>query len=81
MGAGQRIINGFQHLDDAIGRAASETADTGDDGTDVGNMEAIDVFIRTDCLNDFLLVDVTWQRKLYQNSVYRIIFIELFQKR
>ena len=80
VGAGERIVHGFQHFDDAVWRAAAEAADAGHDRTDVDNMETVNVFICTDCLNDFLLVDMTGQGELYKDSIHGIVGIEFLQK-
>src|ERR1700735_1180402 len=65
----------FHHAERGAG---DEIGTTGDEAADVEGMEAVDVFRRIDCFEDFLSVNLRGKRKLHQDAVDIVAAIQIF---
>jgi hypothetical protein len=66
-----------QNLEAAVGRAGEIARAALDQEADVFGVKTIDVFQRMDGVEDFLLANLGWQRKLNQNTVNLVVIIEV----
>src|ERR1700723_2340844 len=65
----------FHHAERGAG---DEIGTTGDEAADVEGMEAVDVFRRIDCFEDFLSVNLRGKRQLDENAVDIVAGIQIF---
>ena len=68
----------LQQFNDAERRAGHIALRTHAQSTHALHMEPVHIFLRGNCLDDRLLVDVLRKRELYQDTVHLVIRIELF---
>ena len=73
-------VVGMKHLHYACRRAWKKIILAEHNFADIYGMERVNIFKRTDCLNNSLVIKVFRQRKLNKNTVDILLIVESFNK-